>query len=135
MWVKEATTVEGVPKRTQQPGAAVQKAAAERSAAEKLRLVIEAAKLSGEELGAFLRHEGVHEAALEEWREAATAALAPDPKSGNRAGAAKRIVELERQLHRKDKALAEAAALLMLQKKVQALWAVADDDTEPPSDD
>jgi len=30
---------------------------------------------------------------------------------------------LERQLRRKDKALAEAAALLVLQKKFQALWA------------
>jgi hypothetical protein len=31
--------------------------------------------------------------------------------------------QLERQLLRKDKALAEAAALLVLQKKFQALWA------------
>ena len=30
---------------------------------------------------------------------------------------------LERQMRRKDKALAEAAALLVLQKKFQALWA------------
>jgi hypothetical protein len=29
---------------------------------------------------------------------------------------------LERELRRKDKALAEAAALLVLQKKFQALW-------------
>jgi len=31
--------------------------------------------------------------------------------------------QLARQLRRKDKALAEAAALLILQKKFQALWA------------
>jgi len=32
---------------------------------------------------------------------------------------------------RKDKALAEAAALLVLQKKFQALMGAGDDDTEP----
>ncbi len=42
--------------------------------------------------------------------------------------------ELERQLRRKDKALAEAAALLVLQKKAQALWGDADDDTDPETD-
>jgi hypothetical protein len=34
----------------------------------------------------------------------------------------KRIRELERELHRKEKALAEAAALLVLRKKLHALW-------------
>jgi hypothetical protein len=96
---------------------------------------MEANRLVGAELGAFLRREGVHEATLEEWRAAALEALSPAVATGKPTGPAKRIVELERQLHRKDKALAEAAALLLLQKKVQALWAVADDDTEPPSDE
>jgi transposase len=36
---------------------------------------------------------------------------------------------LERELTRKDKALAETAALLVLSKKVQALWGDEDDDT------
>ena len=44
---------------------------------------------------------------------------------------AKRIRELERELARKDKALAEAAALLVLQKKFRALMEAEDDDTEP----
>ena len=47
------------------------------------------------------------------------------------AAEAKRIRELERELARKDKALAEAAALLVLQKKFQALMGAGDDDTEP----
>ena len=38
----------------------------------------------------------------------------------------KRIKELERELRRKDKALAEAAALLVLSKKVRALYGDAD---------
>ena len=46
-----------------------------------------------------------------------------------RSGDRKRIKQLERELARKDKALAEAAALLVLQKKVQAIWGDEDDDT------
>jgi len=34
----------------------------------------------------------------------------------------KRICELERELHRKEKALAEAAALMVLRKKADAIW-------------
>ena len=39
----------------------------------------------------------------------------------------KRIKELERELLRKDKALAEAAALLVLRKKLDALWGIDDE--------
>lgn len=106
----------------------------ERSAEDKLRLVLEAGRLSNEELGAFLRREGLHEAELDEWKDAMLSSLKPAAKSG-RAGDARRVRELERELRRKDKALAEAAALLVLQKKVQALWGDEDDDTKKESDE
>jgi len=49
---------------------------------------------------------------------------------------ATRVLEdLERELKRKDKALAETAALLVLQGKMQALWAAEDDATRPSSDE
>jgi hypothetical protein len=41
----------------------------------------------------------------------------------------KRIRSLERELARKEKALAEAAALLVLKKKLQHLWEDEDEDT------
>jgi hypothetical protein len=44
------------------------------------------------------------------------------------------VQELERELRRKDKALAEAAALLVLQKKVREIWGDADASTPPRSD-
>jgi hypothetical protein len=44
------------------------------------------------------------------------------------------VKELARELRRKDRALAEAAALLVLQKKVRALWGDGDDDTDPRND-
>jgi hypothetical protein len=56
-------------------------------------------------------------------------------KGKHRSPEARRVEQLERELHRKDKALAEAAALLVLQEKVQALWGDEDDDTEKESDE
>lgn len=103
--------------------------------AEKLRVLGRAAGLGDEELGAFLRAEGIHEATLRQWEEAATAALAAPAKSrkGKKSPEAKRIVELERDLHRKEKALAEMAALITLQKKVQAIWGDGGNDTDTKS--
>ena len=40
----------------------------------------------------------------------------------------KRIRQLEKELHRKEKALAEAAALLVLRKKAQAIWGDKEED-------
>lgn len=98
---------------------------------EKVGALAEASNLSDSELGIFLRKKGLHEADLQRWRELIAAALAK-PGSKKKLGKntdAKRIKELERELRRKDKALAEAAALLVLKKKVQAIWGDGDDDT------
>jgi hypothetical protein len=40
----------------------------------------------------------------------------------------KRIRQLEKELQRKEKALAETAALLVLRKKVQAIWGDKEED-------
>lgn len=105
---------------------------------ERLRVVGEASGLADAELGAFLRREGLHESTLKEWRAAAMAGLAPQATRRSRTkqvAEQKRVRELERELRRKDKALAEAAALLVLQKKVQAIWGDGDDDTEGKNDE
>lgn len=103
--------------------------------AEKFRVVREAHGLSETALGALLRREGLHETQLTAWRAAAEAALA-EPARGRRApsGEAKRIQALERELRRKDAALAEAAALLVLKKKAEAWWADGDDTTTARSE-
>lgn len=93
---------------------------------DKLRILNEASRLDDAHLGEFLRREGVQEADLSRWREEALGGLGggrkPQPPS-------KQIRELERELRRKEKALAEAAALLILAKKARALWGDAEDDT------
>lgn len=111
------------------------------TAEEKVALVLEAAAVSEVELGAFLRRKGVHEAQLAEWRQQVTqgavAALRGPSKRDRKAASveARRVRDLERELKRKEKALAEAAALLVLKKKAQAIWGDADDDTDPENDE
>lgn len=86
------------------------------SSTQKLALVLEASSIPTTELGAFLRRKGLHEAQLRAWREQALAGL--DEERERRAGGdGRRIRELERELERKEKALAEAAALLFLRNK------------------
>jgi transposase len=102
------------------------------SAEERLRVVMEAARLRDDELGAFLRREGIHEATLAEWKATVLEALGPQKKVSSDS---RRVRELEKQLRRKDRALAETAALLVLQKKVQAIWGDEDDDTGKKNDE
>lgn len=89
--------------------------------AEKLRILGAAAQLKDEELGELLRREGLHMAQLDEWRTEVLSALgqAPAPRKDPNA---QRVQELERELTRKDKALAEVTALLVLRKKLAALF-------------
>ncbi len=102
--------------------------------ADKLRVLAETERLEGEALGEVLRREGLHEADLAEWRSAAIVGLGGGAKPAPVSAEARRVRELEKQLRRKEKALAEAAALLVLQKKVQALWGDEDDDTNKETD-
>jgi transposase-like protein len=99
---------------------------------EKLKVVLEADNLPDEQLGAFLRSKGLHETNLQQWRLQMLHGLGkpsqtPKPK-GNKSDT-KKIRALEKELRRKDKALAETAALLVLKKKVQEIWGDEDDDT------
>lgn len=100
---------------------------------QKLDILQAAQELQGPELGAFLREKGLHSTDLESWRTEILSALGNKPTNrahSTRYADKKRIRELEKELRRKEKALAEAAALLILQKKVQALWADEDGPTQ-----
>lgn len=105
------------------------------STEEKWQAVVEAEGLSDEELGAFLRRKGLHRVDLEHWRAAMQSALGSGTKSSKkRSPETRRVRELEKELRRKDKALAEASALLVLKKKAQAIWGDEDDGTIPRSE-
>ncbi len=119
-WLRESHTIEGM-----RPGKK-----RKWTGAEKLRVVIAARGLSESELGVLLRREGVHTAELAAWQTTAEAALHEGSARGP-SREAQRIQELERELRRKDAALAETAALLVLKKKVRAIWGDADEPTDP----
>ena len=84
--------------------------------------------LSGPALAAWCRERGVFEHQLAQWREDfCTPAV---PASREASGAFRELQrqheQLQRELRRKEKALAEVAALLVLQKNFQALLEGAD---------
>lgn len=97
---------------------------------EKLQAVVEASQISEADLGVYLRKKGLHESNLNQWRQEMLGGLQKtlsNKKSSGKSEEAKRIQQLERELNRKDKALAETAALLVLKKKAQAIWGGEDD--------
>jgi transposase len=136
-WLREATTLRKKMAKRQddEEQKLVLSEATQRTAEQKFSLVLEAAAVPEPELGEWLRRKGVHAAQLEEWRAQAMAGLAGSAKrSKDSAADARQIRELERELARKEKALAEAAALLILKKKVQAIWGDEDDDMDEKND-
>lgn len=99
----------------------------------KLAVVIETAAMNAQQLSEYCRSKGLYPEQIQRWRDAAVAGAggaAPMSASEQRAlkTQRKKTRQLERELKRKDKALAEAAALLVLQKKAQAIWGDDGDD-------
>jgi len=99
----------------------------ELSSEEKFNIVLEAASLNEMEIGAYCRRKGIFRPMIEAWRETcqqAHSSLAPKAKADRTVirSQKKEIKRLEMELRRKEKALAETAALLVLQKKVRSLW-------------
>ena len=97
------------------------------SARDKFAAVLETAALNEAELAEYCRQKGIYPEQLLQWRRACEKANDWDRENSRRLKTEKkadrqRIRQLERELRRKEKALAEAAALLVLQKKAQAIW-------------
>ena len=134
-WLKAASKIRLPMPRNEK--VVVKKQPQEWTPEEKLQIVLEAAALSVGELGVFLRSKGIHEALLAEWRDQALAGLRGTEVASKlqTTRESREMRELRRELKRKDKALAETAALIVLKKKVQEIWGDEDDDTEPKSDE
>jgi transposase-like protein len=102
------------------------------TAAARLEAVIATAALDETARSAWCRERGVYPQQLQQWRESATQALAQPEEARASPQQTKhdrrRIKELERELRRKDRALAETAALLVLSKKVEAIFNKGEDE-------
>ena len=132
-WKREASSVLSVPKSKpiEQPEP---KRAQDWTREEKFRALMETSALQGPELGEYLRRHGLHSDQLSAWRAEAMGALGHQSTKGKRTPEQREIRRLEREVRRKDKALAETTALLVLKKKFDALFADEDSDTSPESD-
>lgn len=104
------------------------------SAQAKLATVIETAGLAEAELSQYCREKGLYSEQIKAWKQACIEGAAQNEQSAEtdkkqRKADKKRIRELENELRRKDKALAEHAALLVLSKKLNALYGVEDEES------
>jgi transposase-like protein len=92
---------------------------------ERLQGLLESFGLADEALHAYCRERGIFPHHLEQWRKAFSRSeggksVRSEQKERNALKA--EIQQLKRELNRKEKALAESAALLVLQKKFRAFW-------------
>lgn len=118
-WSKRYATSHGMKKSDKRPQ--------DWNATEKFKAVIEFENLEQEKQGEFLRREGLHTDHIAAWKNNMQSGLESSSKLSSterteRAEDRKKIKELERELHRKDKALAETTALLVLKKKAHLIW-------------
>lgn len=103
------------------------------TAEERLNAVVACGSMSDEELNEYCREQGIYPHHVRQWK--------LDFVSGNtlkeKAQSPSELKTLrhenktlKKELNRKDKALAETAALLVLQKKVQAIWGNDEDSSQ-----
>ena len=105
-------------------------------ATDKFTVVLETAGLNATELSAYCRERGLYPEQVERWRQASQDAnekpvlTLKEQKELERLRAQdqKEIKRLKQELRRKEKALAEAAALLIASTKIQAFWGEDGDD-------
>ena len=98
---------------------------------ERLDMIIFCSSLKGEELNSTCRQKGIYPHHIEQWKQGFLADKKPVNLSKEQT---KKLTSenkaLKKELRRKDKALAETAALLVLQKKVHEIWGIDEDSSQ-----
>lgn len=102
------------------------------SAHAKLAVIIETASLSEVELSAYCREKGLYPEQVQHWKVSCFQATTSDDKAAQKQHKAdqKLIKELRKEARRKDRVLAETTALLVLSKKLEALYGNDPDNDE-----
>ncbi|GAE28193.1 transposase IS3/IS911 family protein [Halalkalibacter wakoensis JCM 9140] len=100
---------------------------------DKFLIVMETFAMNETELAEYCRKKGLYREQIESWRSVCLQANGQVYDQSKQLSGAlkeeqKRAKQLEKDLQKKEKALAEAAALLLLRKKAQAIW--GDDEEE-----
>jgi len=97
---------------------------------ERLSAIIKTGSLTPEECASWCRRNGLFPHHLEQWKKDAISGMSnanDKQRIKNEKQYKKKISSLKRDLTRKEKALAETAALLVLKKKAQAIWGEPED--------
>ncbi len=103
------------------------------TAEDKLAVVIETASFNEIQLSEYCRNKGLYKEQIDQWKAAALSGYKSSTQQKKaqslyRRADKKIIKKLERELNRKEKALAETAALLVLSKKWEAIWGENEED-------
>src|SRR5690606_5661826 len=89
---------------------------------QRLQALLDTNNLSTEQLNAWCRERGIFAHQLQAWKAEFCMPTKPPADAVEVRKLKTEMAGLQRELNRKEKALSEAAALLVLQKKYQALW-------------
>lgn len=98
---------------------------------DKFNIVVETAAMNEVELSTYCRRKGIYPEQISGWKQLCLKANTPLPKKETQAKIrrqAKENKQLKAELRRKEKALAETAALLVLKKKAQQIWGEPEDE-------
>lgn len=103
------------------------------SSQDKFLIVMETFAMNESELAEYCRKKGLYREQIESWKSVCLQANEQSFDEGKKLNGVlkeekKRAKQLEKELQKKEKTLAEAAALLLLRKKAQAIW--GDDEEE-----
>jgi len=95
-----------------------------RKMSEKLSLVLESKSIPTDELGAWLRDNGLHSEHLVVWEQEVRESMTQGEQKAREElrSAKKQIKQQQKDLERKEKALAELSTIITLQKKTQLLF-------------
>jgi len=98
---------------------------------DRMSSLIETGSMTSEEKAAWCRKKGIFPHHLKQWKKDAISGMAANTnqkRTEKEKQLTKKISSLKKDLSRKEKALAEAAALLVLKKKAQEIWGEPEDD-------
>jgi transposase-like protein len=121
-WLMKCANVSGMKSKTN---------SSKYSSEKILKIIAETYSLSGEDLGVYLRQNGLHSNQLTEWRSSFMSLMnQPKVNLSKKDERDAEIKDLKKNLRKKDAALAEVSALLILQKKANLLWPSPSEDEE-----
>ena len=103
----------------------------DKSAQKRLQAIIDTLGKSEEERNAYCRQHGFYAHHLDAWEAQVLESLGDAQTKQHKAESLQmknEVKELKQDLNRKDKALAEVTALLILKKKADLLWGVSEDE-------